>query len=132
MLLLLLAEGIFVIHFVVVLINVFGWLFPGWVFYVYLTAWALAFSADMLWSTCPLTYLEFGIRKKLDPSATFDKSCIAHYMRKWRGLSPRPFVAPTRKTFRERYSFAFIMLGLLALSLLWQTLVYGRDVFYFG
>lgn len=129
--LLLLANTIFIIHFAVVLINMVGWLFPGWFFYAYLTAWFLAFAVDMLWSTCPLTYLEFGIRKKLDPHSTFDKSCIAHYMRKWRGLSPRPFVEKGDKTFWGRYSFVFIMLGLLVLSLLWQMLVYRRDIFYF-
>lgn len=126
------AEGVFVIHFVVVLITAVGWIFPGTFFYVYLTAWFLAFAVDMLWSTCPLTYLEFSIRKKLDPHSTFDKFCIAHYMRTWRGLSPRPFVETKDKTFWGRYSFVFIMLGLLVLSLLWQALVYGRDIFYFA
>jgi len=124
------ANTIFVFHFAIVLVNVGGWLFPGWFFHVYLVAWALAFSVDVLFESCPLTYVEFGVRKKLNPEAHFDKSCIVHYLRKWRGLSPRPVILG-QKTFWQRYSFLAIMIGLLVLSLSWQYFVYGTDIFYF-
>lgn len=128
------ANLIFVIHFALVLMNVVGWLLPGPIFYVYLVTWFLAVAVDILFGVCPLTYMEFSVRRKLDPTAVFEKSCIVHYMRTWRGL---PVRAPSSesdasKTWRQKHSLVFIMVPLLLVSLLWQMFVYGRDVFLFG
>ncbi|PIR38765.1 MAG: hypothetical protein COV34_00400 [Candidatus Zambryskibacteria bacterium CG10_big_fil_rev_8_21_14_0_10_42_12] len=126
------ANTVFVVHFLLVLMNVVGWIFPGPIFYAYLTTWFLAVAVDILFGVCPLTQMEFNIRKKLDPEAKFEKSCMVHYIRKWRGLAPRSPESDAPKTWRQKHSIVFIMVPLLVVSLIWQTLVYGRDIFYFA
>lgn len=117
------ADFVFVLHFVLVLIVVFGWLVPGRFFYVFLTFFALTLISEITFGYCVLTKIEFDLRRKIDPNQKFDKSCIAHYVRKWKGLPPRePFVG--QKNFFQKNSFIFIMLGLLIISLLWRVFVY--------
>jgi len=116
----------FVFHFLYVLVSAFGWLLPGNFFYLFLITWLIAFLVDVIWAVCPLTVVEWGLRRKLNPGQVFDKSCIAHYTRKWRGLPPRPPITG-KKTFWQRYSFIAIMLGLLVLGFVWQWLAYEKN-----
>ncbi len=111
------ADFVFTIHLILVCIVALGWLIPGF-FYVHITLLLATFLSEIFLGYCPLTTLEFGIRKKLDPSLLFDKSCIIHYLRKWRGLEPR--VSTTKNiSFLKRNSSLFIlfMLGILVFSL---------------
>lgn len=111
------ADFVFTIHLILVCIVALGWLIPGF-FYVHITLLLATFLSEIFLGYCPLTTLEFGIRKKLDPSLLFDKSCIIHYLRKWRGLEPR--VSTTKNiSFLKRNSSLFIlfMLGILVFYL---------------
>ena len=89
---LVLADIIFIVHLILVLIVSVGWLIPG-MYYVFLTLLALTFLADVFLGYCPLTPLEFNLRRKLDPTAVYDSSCIAHYTRAPFGKKPRGAVA---------------------------------------
>lgn len=112
------AEIIFIIHFVLVCLVAFGWLIPGF-FYTHLALLILTLLSEMSLGYCILTRLEFGIRRKLDPTLLFDKSCMVHYIHKWRGLAPRP--APTVKLpFFKKNSFLFILLGLGIVSAIYR------------
>jgi hypothetical protein len=115
---LVLAEIIFAIHFVLVAIVAVGWLIPGF-FYTHLTLLVLTLLSEIFLGYCMLTRLEFGIRKQLDPTLIFDKSCMVHYIRKWRGLAPRP-VSTLKLTFFKKNSFFFILLGVGALSIVYR------------
>jgi len=117
------ANFVFVLHFILVLVVVFGWLIPGDFFYVFLIFFSLTLISEILLGYCVLTKIEFDLRKKIDPDKKFDKSCIVHYIRSWRGLSPREPVI-NKNNFFQKNSFIFIMLGLLSVSLLWRVFVY--------
>jgi len=108
------ANFVFLIHLILVCILVVGWLLPG-LFYLHLTLLLATFLSEIFLGYYLLTHLEFGIRKKLDPTLLFDKSCIVHYIRKWRGLTPRP-VATTSPSFLKKNGFIFILLALGILS----------------
>jgi hypothetical protein len=114
------AEIVFAIHFILVAIVALGWLIPGF-FYAHLTLLVLTISSEILLGYCILTRIEFGIRRKLDPALVFDKSCMVHYIRKWRGLAPRPSSA-LKLSFFKKNAFFFILLGLGALSLAYRFL----------
>ncbi|MFA7216583.1 MAG: DUF2784 family protein [Candidatus Paceibacterota bacterium] len=117
------ANLIFVVHFLLVLVVAFGWLIPGKFFYVFLTFFVLTFISEIAFGYCALTKIEFDLRRRIDPDKKFDKSCIAHYIRSWRGLPPRESFI-TQKTFLQNNSFIILMLGLLLVSLLWRIFVY--------
>jgi len=117
---LLMADFVFLVHLVLVCIVAVGWLIPGF-FYVHLTLLIATFLSEIFLGYCPLTTLEFDIRKKLDPSLLFDKSCMVHYIRKWRGLGPRP-IKTTNISFFKKNSFLFILLALGLLSFVYRFL----------
>lgn len=112
------ADFVFLTHLTLVCIVAVGWLIPGF-FYVHLTLLIATFLSEIFLGYCPLTTLEFGIRKKLDPSLLFDKSCMVHYIRKWRGLGPRP-VASNNTSFFKKNKFLFILLALGLLSFVYR------------
>lgn len=108
------AGIIFSAHFVLVLIVAVGWLVPG-LFYLHTALLAATIMSEILFGYCVLTRLEFGLRKKLNPDAVFDRSCIAHYTRKWRGLHPRPAIIG-RPNLRQRWQFTAILVAIAAAS----------------
>lgn len=115
-----LADFIFLVHFALVCIVAVGWLIPG-LFYLHISLLLATFLSEIFLGYCPLTRLEYAIRHKLDPTLLFDKSCMVHYLRKWRGLGPRP--APTSPpTFFKKNSFTFILIGIAFLSLAYNLL----------
>jgi hypothetical protein len=109
------ADLFFFIHFVLVVIVAVGWLLPI-LFYTHLSLLLLTLLSEIFLGYCILTRLEFGIRRKLDPMLSFDKSCMVHYIRKWRGLAPRP-PSTLKLSFFKKNSFLFILLALGLLSL---------------
>ena len=121
-----LANVVFILHLALVLIVAFGWLIPS-MYYVFLVLLAAVFLMDLFLGYCPLTPLEFGIRKKLDPTKTYDSSCIAHYMRALFGQKPR-VETKENPTFLKKHSFKFILLGLFMVSTLFRLFVVGNQL----
>jgi hypothetical protein len=102
------ADFVFLIHFALVCIVSAGWLIPQ-LFYVHLVLLMGTLCSEIFLGYCPFTRLEFGIRKRLNPNLVFDKSCMMHYILKWRGREPRP-VATDTSSFFKKHSFLFILL----------------------
>lgn len=73
-----LANSIYVLHAIIFLVLVFGWLSTKiYVWYIALIALTLLF-----WFTigyCPLTKLEFYLRKKLNPQLEYDFTFLGYY-----------------------------------------------------
>lgn len=116
------ADLVFLVHFGVVSIVAIGWVVPGF-FTFYVSILVTVLLSEIFFGYCVLTKLEFGIRKKLDSSLIFDKSCIMHYILKWRGLAPRP-ISSTPASFFKRKSFSFILLLLGGVSSVFNFFVY--------
>lgn len=111
------AEIVFSVHFLLVATVSLGWLIPG-MFYIHLALLLATLLSEIFLGYCVLTRLEFGLRRKLDPTLVFDKSCMIHYLRKWRGLAPRPTTSLTAPlSFFKKHTFLFILLTLALLSL---------------
>lgn len=114
------AGVLFTVHFLLVLLVVFGWLVPP-LFYVFLGALIATIISEIFFGYCFLSKWEFGLRKKLDPSREFDKSCIIHYIRMVFGMKPRKTSLKPR-TFASKYSFIFILILLLTVSIFYRVL----------
>ncbi len=112
------ANFVFLIHFILVCIVTVGWLIPQ-LFYLHITLLLAILFSEVIFGYCPLTRMEYALRHKLDPTILFDKSCMVHYLRKWRGLPPRP-TPTTNATFFKKNSFLFILIGLGILSFLYK------------
>lgn len=114
-----LAGLIFVIHLAVVLIVSLGWLIPS-LFYIFLILIITSIISESSLHYCFLSKLEFGIRKKIDPTRIYDKSCIIHYTRALFGLGPR--IPPKQpQPFLKRNTFIFILLGIFVLGISYRT-----------
>lgn len=116
-----LADTIFIIHFALVLSVIFSWLFPS-LFYYFLVLWVLTFVSEILFGRCVLTNLEFDLRRKIDPTKKFEKSCIVHYTKIWFGLKPKAQVP--KNTFIKRNSFKIILIVLLCVSIAYRTIFF--------
>lgn len=108
------ANTIFAIHLLLVILVVFGWLLDS-LFYVFLFALFATFLSEVLLGYCFLSKWEFYIRRRIDPSRNFDKSCIGHYFRLFFGLKPRVLVE-NKKTFFKKYSFIFCLFILFCIG----------------
>ncbi len=97
------ADFVFLVHFALVVIVALGWLFPA-LFYIHLILIILTVFSEIFLGYCLLTRMEFGLRKKIDPTLSFDRSCIVHYLRKWRGLAPRP-ASTAKMSFFKKTAF---------------------------
>lgn len=115
------AEFVFIVHLILVCIVAVGWLVPQF-FYLHLTLLLATLFSEIFWGFCLLTRLEYTLRHKLDPTLIFDKSCMVHYIRKWRGLPPRPAVTQPVSFFKKN-SFLFILVGLGILSFVYRNLI---------
>ena len=56
------ANLIFTVHLVLVLIVSVGWLIPGF-YYLFLGALVATFLSELFLGYCPLTFFEFGLRR---------------------------------------------------------------------
>jgi hypothetical protein len=108
------ADFVFLVHLTLVCVVAVGWLIPQ-LFYLHLTLLLATLCSEIFLGYCILTRMEYAIRHKLDPMLLFDKSCIVHYLRKWRGLAPRPIII-TKPTFFRKNSFLFILISLAVMS----------------
>ena len=119
------ANFIFLMHLTLVCFVAVGWLIPGF-FYAHFILLMITILSEIFLGYCPLTRLEFNIRKKLDPTLVFDKSCIMHYLRKWRSLGPRPAISPQASFFRKN-SFIFILLVFGMLSFVFNFVYKNQE-----
>ena len=99
------ADAIWLIHFLVVSLVLFGWLVPSF-WYVYMVVLTGTLISELIWSYCILSKWEFDLRKRLNPSINYDFTYATYYTyRLTQGrLSPR---------FLGQASIVFTSLSLL-------------------
>lgn len=73
-----LADLIFVFHFVVIMIVIFGWLFPS-IWYLYMFVLVVSLIFDIFLGYCILSKWEFLLRKKLKPDLKYSYSFTTYY-----------------------------------------------------
>lgn len=124
-----LADFVFIVHFLLVLTVMFGWLFPK-LFYFFLAAIIATALSEILFKYCLLSKIEFGLRRKINPDKHYDKSCIVHYWRVFRGMPPRLPKIPSPNFFK-RNSFIFILILLFAASILYRVFLQDFILLFF-
>mgnify|MGYP003393667734 FL=1 len=121
---LLFADLIFLVHLALVLLVAVGWLVPG-LYPVFATTLAVVLLADIFVGNCPLTSLEFNLRRKLNPGKIYGNSCITHYLQVWlRRPSPTPRLDGP-KTFLQKHSFKSLLLGLFVVATLFRFVIFS-------
>lgn len=73
-----LANAIFLIHLIFVLIIIFGWLVPE-LWPVYITLLVGSLISELVLNYCVLSKWEFDLRKKIDPTTNYDYSFSTYY-----------------------------------------------------
>ena len=97
----LLANIVFVVHCVIVLTVLFGWLIPQ-IWWGYMIILAGTLLLDIVLGYCILSRFEFNLRKKLNPRLNYENSFSSYY---------------TYKLTRTRISEKFIeIIGLIFLT----------------
>lgn len=76
----LLADSIFAIHLIVVLIVVFGWLLPS-IRWVYISLVAISLISELYLGYCILSKWEFDLRKQLHPDIDYTYEFTTYYTR---------------------------------------------------
>ncbi|MFZ2521981.1 MAG: DUF2784 family protein [Minisyncoccia bacterium] len=112
------ASILFTVHFLLFFLVAVGWLIPS-LFYFFLGALIATFLSEIFLGYCPLSKWEFDLRRRLDPSREFDKSCIVHYIRMTFGLKPRVH-NQAKKTFIKEKSFLLVLIALFIVSILYR------------
>lgn len=77
--LILLANSIFFLHVLIVMLIIFGWLLPIPFYWVYIVCLISIFLLDITVRYCPLTKWEFYVRKKLNQNLDYNYSFISYY-----------------------------------------------------
>jgi len=72
------ANILFVLHALVVLIAVFGWLVAS-LWYVYMGILVLTLLSDVFFGYCILSKWEFDFRKKINPKTQYDYAWSTYY-----------------------------------------------------
>jgi len=99
------ADFICLIHLLVVLIVLFGWLAPS-LWYFYMITLVLALLSDLVFGYCILSKWEFNLRKKIDPSVNYDFAWTTYYTRKFSK-------ANISDNFYKKFSILFLTFSLL-------------------
>jgi len=99
------ADTIWVAHFFIVGLVLFGWMFPS-LWYLYIAALVGTLTSLLLLNYCFLSKWEFDLRKKLNPKLEYEFSYASYYTyRLTQGrLSPR---------FLSRAGMLFVAVSLL-------------------
>lgn len=116
------ANLIFLVHLSLVLLVVLGWLVSS-LFYFFIGAIFATIISEIFLRYCILSKLEFWIRKKIDPTKIYDKSCIIHYTRALFGLPPRTLQVSAELTFFKKNTFVFILGLLLSLGVSYNIFI---------
>jgi hypothetical protein len=77
-----LADALFVVHFLLLLIVLFGWSIDG-LWSVYMTLLVLTLLSDIVFGYCLLSKWEFHLRKKIDPSTDYNFTWSTFYTHKF-------------------------------------------------
>ncbi|MBP9717348.1 MAG: DUF2784 family protein [Candidatus Pacebacteria bacterium] len=72
------ADTIWLFHFVVVAIALFGWIIPQ-IWYLYMCVLASVLTSNILLDYCFLSKWEFDLRKKTSPSLSYDFTYTSYY-----------------------------------------------------
>lgn len=76
------ADSIFFIHFALVFIAVFGFLFPN-LWYVYMSVLVATLISNLIFGYCVLSKWEFDLRKKVDPHTNYNFTWTTYYTYKF-------------------------------------------------
>jgi len=77
------AEAIFALHFLTVLLVVFGFLVPS-LWYVYIAALVATLISDLIFGYCILSKWEFDLRRRFNPSVPkYDFAWTTYYTYKF-------------------------------------------------
>jgi len=72
------ADFIWIVHFFVVVIVLFGWLVPSF-WFVYIAVVTGALISELLLNYCFLSKWEFDLRKKINQKLNYDYSYTSYY-----------------------------------------------------
>lgn len=74
----LIADSIFVAHFLLVLLVLFGWAVPE-LWSVYMAALVTTLISDLIFGYCILSKWEFDLRKRINPKIQYDFTWATYY-----------------------------------------------------
>ena len=72
------ADAIWLLHFCVVAIALFGWLIPQ-IWYLYMLVLASVMTSNIFLDYCLLSKWEFDLRKKINPELEYDYAYNSYY-----------------------------------------------------
>ncbi|MBP9710895.1 MAG: DUF2784 family protein [Candidatus Pacebacteria bacterium] len=72
------ADAIFILHFLLVLLVVFGFLLPSF-WYLYMAALVATLISDLVFGYCILSKWEFDLRKKINPKINYNFTWTTYY-----------------------------------------------------
>jgi len=75
-----LADTIFAVHLVVVLIVLFGWLLPS-IWWMYVTILTISLISELYFGYCILSKWEFDLRKQLHSDIDYTYEFTTYYTR---------------------------------------------------
>lgn len=107
-----LANIVCILHFLLILLVLFGWVHDR-SFWFFVSAILITAFSELLLGKCILTVWEFNLRRKVDPSKIYDPSCIMHYSRKLIGLGPRVINVNTKVPFYKNYFLLSLVVWLI-------------------
>ncbi len=108
------ADLIFIFHFTVVMIILFGWLVPA-IWPLYMFTLVVSLVSDVVFGYCLLSKWEFVLRKKFNPSIDYDYDFTTYYTYR---LTNRTI----RDSFMKIAAITFISLSIL-ISIVFRFLV---------
>ena len=93
------ADTVFIIHAIVVVIVMFGWLVPS-LWYLYIAVLLGTLFSELFFSYCLLSKWEFVLRKKINPLLNYEYEFASYYTyRITRGRISGPFLRSTGTMF---------------------------------
>lgn len=72
------ANFVWILHFCVVVIVLFGWAVPA-IWPLYMSVLVLTLLSEVIWDYCLLSKWEFDLRKKLDPKLDYEYAYASYY-----------------------------------------------------
>ena len=76
------ANLIFVFHFFLVLLVLFGWLVPS-LWYLYMATLVATLISDLVFGYCILSKWEFSLRRLVNPKLNYDFTWTTYYTHKF-------------------------------------------------
>lgn len=79
------ADLILILHFLVVIIVLFGWFKPDF-WYFYMGTLVATLLSDLMFGYCILSKWEFNLRKKIEPDKNYDFRWTTYYTYKFTSI----------------------------------------------